>query len=190
MRVLAPAKINLHLRVGHPRAGDALHPLLFWACSIGLFDTLEFERARGRSVASSAPFDLRLAADPGDRASSMLPPDRSGNLVWRAVLALAEFVTRREIISASPASLVGGITAVLHKRIGIGAGLGGGSSDAARTLLALNKLLELGLTLDDLSTIAATLGSDVPLFLHLPSAIVRGRGEIVPPAPAPAKARW
>src|SRR5690606_28708871 len=76
------------------------------------------------------------------------------------------------------------------KRIPVGAGLGGGSSDAARTLVALNRLWDLELSLDQLQTLAANLGSDVGFFLYQPSAECIGRGEqvqpIAPPAPAAA----
>src|SRR4051794_32184017 len=93
LRVLAPAKINLDLRVGKRRPGDGFHPLLSWVSSIGLFDTLEFERARGQSVEASRAFELRIAdADRLDRATSPLPADTTGNLVYQAAVALAEFV--------------------------------------------------------------------------------------------------
>ena len=67
----------------------------------------------------------------------------------------------------------------LEKRVPVGAGLGGGSSDAAATLKALNALFELGFSASELADIGATLGSDVPFFFSTGSAEVRGRGEII-----------
>lgn len=166
MRVLAPAKINLYLRVGPPR-DDGFHPLLSWMCTVELFDTLMFERAR--------PPGLTLSCDQAD-----LTNDQS-NLVCKAAASLAEWIAR----PPARADVPGGITASLHKQIPIGAGLGGGSSDGARTLLALNRLWNLRLPHDVLSHLAARLGSDVPFFLSEPSAICTGRGEFVRPTPPP-----
>ena len=167
MRVLAPAKINLHLRVGPPR-DDGFHPLLSWMCTVKLFDTLIFERAR--------PQGLTLSCDQAD-----LTNDQT-NLVCKAAASLAEWIAR----PPARADVPGGITASLYKQIPIGAGLGGGSSDGARTLLALNHLWNLNLSHDVLSHLAAKLGSDVPFFLSEPSAICAGRGELVRPTPPPA----
>lgn len=167
MRVLAPAKINLHLRVGPPR-DDGFHPLLSWMCTVELFDTLIFERAR--------PSGLTLSCDQAD-----LTNDQT-NLVCKAAASLAEWIAR----PPARADVPGGITASLHKKIPIGAGLGGGSSDGARTLLVLNRLWNLHLPHDVLSHLAAGLGSDVPFFLSQPSAICTGRGEFVRPTPPPS----
>lgn len=76
-----------------------------------------------------------------------------------------------------------GVKMVLRKRIPAGAGLGGGSADAAATLVAVRTLLELELTDDDLLAIAAKLGSDVPFCLQGGAAWMRGRGEILEPVP-------
>lgn len=84
----------------------------------------------------------------------------------------------------------GTVGAVLEKRIPLGAGLGGGSSDAARTLDGLNALWRAGLGIDELSRLAARLGSDVPFFLRGPSSVCTGRGEIVVPVAPPQRARW
>lgn len=172
MRVQVPAKINLHLRVG-PRRDDGFHPLLSWMVTIGLFDTLIFERTRGEGIALSC-----------DRA--WVPVDE-GNLVLRAARSLVAQQARR--VEGSVIG-VGGAAIQLLKRIPVGAGLGGGSSDAARTLVGLNHLWRLGLDLSALEPLAAELGSDVVFFLHQPSADCRGRGEqvtpIAPPAPQAA----
>jgi 4-diphosphocytidyl-2-C-methyl-D-erythritol kinase len=82
---------------------------------------------------------------------------------------------------------------MLSKRIPVGAGLGGGSSDAARALVGLNRLWNAGRAADQLSGFAARFGSDVPFFVAAstfgPSAVCAGRGEIVRPSPAPAP-KW
>ncbi len=180
MRTIAPAKVNLHLRVGPPRA-DGFHPLLTWMVTIGLFDTLELERTRGQGV--------RLICDRAD-----LPAGPS-NLVCRAAMAMIERGRQRLEGSAAAAGadestpMVGGVQIRLTKRIPVGAGLGGGSSDAARTLFLLNRWWQLGWSQAQLVQQAAALGSDVPFFLHEPSAICRGRGEQVQPIASPAP-RW
>ena len=81
------------------------------------------------------------------------------------------------------------VAAVLEKRIPLGAGLGGGSSDAARTLEALNRLWQTNWPAARLSEVAGRLGSDVPFFLHGPSSVCTGRGEVVRPVPRP-RPRW
>jgi len=97
-------------------------------------------------------------------------PSDETNLVVRAVDAL-----RRKTGCQSAAQIT------LTKRIPAGAGLGGGSSDAAATLVAANKAWGLGLSGQDLADLAASLGSDVPFFLSSRPAVCSGRGEIVSP---------
>jgi 4-diphosphocytidyl-2C-methyl-D-erythritol kinase len=74
-----------------------------------------------------------------------------------------------------------GLSIALRKCIPVGAGLGGGSSDAARTLIALNRLDRASLSTARLAEMASRLGSDVPFFVHGPSSICKGRGELVTP---------
>src|SRR5262249_48328331 len=81
MRVLAPAKINLHLRVGTPR-GDGFHPVLTWMCTVGLFDTLILDQSKDGQIDLSC--DL-----PG------LPADHS-NLVTKAAVAMADSLAKKE----------------------------------------------------------------------------------------------
>jgi 4-diphosphocytidyl-2-C-methyl-D-erythritol kinase len=174
MRLLAPAKINLHLRVGEPRA-DGFHPLLTWMCTVGLFDTLDVKRT---DPAPSQAELVRLWCDLPE-----LPCD-SGNLVVRAAETFAEAVASASNAWDSRQSLVsgqGGIEIRLLKRIPVGAGLGGGSSDGARVFMALNALWGVGWKNERLAELSATLGSDLPFFFHGPSAICRGRGERVEP---------
>lgn len=99
---------------------------------------------------------------------------------------------RAETTSGSARGKQGEVTPIrtmLHKRIPMGAGLGGGSSDAARTLLGLNQLWGCERAADVLSAFAARFGSDLPFFFHGPSSICRGRGEIVMPIGKPTP-RW
>jgi 4-diphosphocytidyl-2-C-methyl-D-erythritol kinase len=168
----APAKINLHLRVG-PRASDGFHPLLSWMVACDLRDTLEFRTAGS---------GLHLTSDhPG------LPCDAT-NLVMRAAEKLAAAIGAT-VSSAAADGRSPGMQMHLVKRIPAGGGLGGGSSDAAATLIALNEIWNGGLARARLADLATELGSDVPFFLHGPSSICRGRGEIVRPVSPPA-ARW
>lgn len=207
--LLAPAKINLHLRVG-PRRADGFHPLVTWMCTVGLFDKLKLQvrplalareagseatprtsEVSGASPAAGAAGAVALECDlPG------LPCDQR-NLVVRVaeafVSALGAGAGEGEGSKADAAreksGVVGGIEVTLGKNIPVGAGLGGGSSDAARMLLGLDRLIGTGRAADDLSAFAARFGSDIPFFLQGPSAVCRGRGEQVTPLPSPA-ARW
>jgi 4-diphosphocytidyl-2-C-methyl-D-erythritol kinase len=203
MRVQAPAKINLHLRVGPLRA-DGFHPIVTWMSTVGLFDILEIDRTHGR-------FELRCDA-PG------VPCD-AGNLVVKAAAALADSVaegssagliasfkspthfTQQEMgedkrdMDRGPGNREGGamtdfgLSVALQKRIPVGAGLGGGSSDGASILLALNHLWRLNWPPQRLAEVAKTVGSDVAFFLSGPSAICRGRGEEVAQTERPA-VKW
>jgi len=98
---------------------------------------------------------------------------KRGNLVTRAAILLKES-TRYSL----------GARIELHKHIPWGVGLGGGSSNAAATLLALNELWELGLSLPELAQLASELGSDVPFFIYKGTALVEGKGEKVTPLPS------
>lgn len=160
MRLLAPAKINLHLSVGGLRR-DGFHPILSWMCRVALFDSLELRRVDKPGVS----FRCDEAGVPAD----------ARNLAYRAAAALL------------PAST--GVELTLSKLIPTGGGLGGGSSDAARVLLGMNRLLGLGRSTRQLQPIAQMLGSDVAFFLHGPSSLCAGRGEIVRPLPRP-RANW
>ena len=205
MRVPAPAKINLHLRVGPPRASDAgFHPLLTWMVTAGLFDTLTFVRHAGRasrvenatggtssSSSASSPSSI-FALTCSDPA---LPTDSAGNLVTRVATALADTLSRvgegSTARGATRARETGAVSAFLNKRIPPGAGLAGGSSDAVATLIALNRIWDLRWSREKLRAFAAQFGSDLPFFFADDgSAICTGRGEIVRPIPPPDTCRW
>jgi 4-diphosphocytidyl-2-C-methyl-D-erythritol kinase len=157
MTLLAPAKVNLTLRI-LGRRPDGYHDLESLVQKVSLYDRLTF------SDADDGVIEL-TCDDP------TLPTD-SGNLVWRAADLLRERF-------APPGR---GVRIRLEKRIPHGAGLGGGSSDAATTLLGLNSLWDLKLSREVLSDLGARLGSDIPLFLHPSPSVMTGRGEIVDPA--------
>ncbi len=162
MRILSPAKINLHLRIG-PLASDGFHPLMSWMCTTGLHDMLEFEPAQDDRI--------ELICDQAD-----IPTDPS-NLIIRAAEALRNDAGKRL-----------GARIQLRKKIPMGGGLGGGSSNAATTLLALNQVWQLGLSNARLAELSAKLGSDVPFFFHGSSSVCTGRGQhVIPIAPPAAK---
>lgn len=158
LRVTSPAKINLHLEVLGLR-GDGFHELATVMQTIDLHDVLEL------SCNGSNHFELQTDV-------SGLPTDAT-NLVLRAAEALAE---------AYPAKACG-IHFTLHKHIPIGAGLAGGSSNAAAALVGLNTLWGLGLTLRQLEPFAASLGSDVCFCLAGGTQLCFGRGECLESLP-------
>lgn len=149
----APAKINRELRVG-PRRPDGFHEIRSRFCAIDFCDRLEVEE--------SDRLELSCSGVP--------VPCGDTNLVARAARALAD---RLGIASRARIRL--------EKRVPAGAGLGGGSADAAVTLLLLSKLWSSRLRQEELSEVAARLGSDVPFFLSGGEANVAGRGERVTP---------
>ena len=155
MTIDAPAKVNLTLRV-LGRRPDGFHDIETLMAPVDLADRLEVELKDSPGIEFSC-------SDPS------LPTDGS-NLVCKAVGAFAA-ATGREF----------GVRTHLEKRIPHGAGLGGGSSDAAAVLKALNELLGAGLPTEDLEKIAASIGSDVAFFIRGVPAICRGRGERVEP---------
>jgi 4-diphosphocytidyl-2-C-methyl-D-erythritol kinase len=157
VRVLAPAKINLHLEILGQRP-DGYHAIETLMVAVDLCDELIFE--------DSADAEVRLRCD--DPNLTVGPE----NLILRAA-----FLLRKELGVALGAAIG------LAKRIPWAAGLGGGSSDAAATLAGLNELWRLGLSSDRLKDLASRLGSDVPFFFDAPAAFGVGRGEITTPAP-------
>ena len=157
MQLLAPAKINLSFQIKGRRA-DGFHEIETLMAPISLADRITIERAGDDGEIHFSCDDPSLPA--GD-----------DNLVVRA----AKLFRQR-------ANITNGITLSLEKKIPHGAGLGGGSSNAASTLLGLNELFEAGLEQRELLELAAQLGSDVPFFIFESAAICRGRGELVEPA--------
>ena len=148
----SPCKVNLILNILGKRS-DGFHELETVMQPVPLFDRLSFERAgSGITLTCNHP---------------ELPTD-SRNLVYRA----AELFLQRTGISE-------GVNIHLEKRIPLAAGLGGGSGNAAYTLLGLNQVFGSPLGLGELDALARTLGSDVPFFLQDKPALASGRGEQV-----------
>jgi len=154
--VTAPAKINLHLEVLGLRP-DGFHELAMVMQSIDLADQLV--------ISPSADGQIQLSCDRSDLTTG------GDNLIVRAAELLRSRVGLPEL----------GARMTLRKRIPIGAGLAGGSSDAAAALVGLNELWGCGLEAADLHAIAASLGSDVPYCLEGGTRLCFGRGEILEP---------
>ena len=152
----APAKINLSLRVQSKLREDGYHNVDILMASIDLYDQLDFHNSRTTTL---------LCDTPG------VPTDES-NLVIKAV---------REFEKSYGRKAKQRIT--LTKNIPHGAGLGGGSADAAITLKAINEILGTNYDMEELGTMAANLGSDVNFFLNPVISRCTGRGEIVKPVP-------
>lgn len=151
LTIKAPAKINWFLKVIGLR-GDGFHEIQSLIQKITLFDALTITPSK----------DLTLRTD------TSIPVEQ--NLVYKAAVLLKEKYGVKT-----------GAVIQLNKNIPIGAGLGGGSSDAAAALRGLNKLWSLGLSVEELCEIAEQLGSDVPFFLHGALSFVHGRGEKIIP---------
>jgi len=150
VRLAAPAKVNLHLEV-LGRRPDGYHDLVSLFQAVDFGDSLRLERS-----GADGPVTLRGMPD-------ICP---ALNLVTCAI----EVFRRR-------AGLSEGVSAAIDKRIPIGAGFGGGSSDAAAALRGLQALFGSPLSTDEVADCARSLGSDVPFFLAGPAALVEGRGE-------------
>jgi 4-diphosphocytidyl-2-C-methyl-D-erythritol kinase len=163
--VRVPAKLNLQLAVGPPRA-DGYHDLVTVFHAVSLFDQVTVEPADRDGVAVTGEFADRVPAD-------------RDNLALRAVVALRAAVRDH---GNGP----GHVHVTIAKRIPVAAGLAGGSADAAAALVACNELWGTGLSQQRLGEIGATVGSDVAFALLGGTAVGRGRGEHLTPALAPA----
>lgn len=152
----APAKLNLMLHITGRRA-DGYHNLQTLFQFLELGDELSFQLRN----------DDQLILEP-----ELQTVHFEDNLIIRAARALQQH-----------APTARGANIRLHKVLPMGGGLGGGSSDAATTLLALNQLWQLNLTLDQLADTGLTLGADVPVFVHGRAAFAEGVGEQLTPVP-------
>ena len=155
MEILAYAKLNLTFEV-LGRRSDGFHQVTTIMQTIGLADVLRIEPNPELKVYCEYP---ELCGEQ--------------NLAWRAAVELAK------VCNVEPKARI-----TIEKYIPVGMGLGGGSSDAAAALLGLNRLWDLGLSLDELAAIAAGLGSDVSFFLWGGTALARGRGEQITRLPS------
>ena len=154
MIVKAPAKINLYLEILNKRP-DGYHNIESVMHTISLFDILEFSQINEDKI--------ELVCD-----NCALPSNDKKNLVYRAAEKFKEKYNIKQ-----------GIKIKLTKNIPMGAGLGGGSSDAAATILALNKIWEVNDNIKNLETLGATLGADVPFFMSGGVAKISGIGDVV-----------
>src|SRR6266536_5112270 len=156
MQVFAPAKINLSLKI-LGRQVNGFHDLDTLIAPISLYDEIRIDKGgagKGIEFRCDDP-----SVPPGD-----------DNLVVRAARAFFETTELKPAVCVE-----------LQKKIPHGACLGGGSSDAASMLLALNELFETNLPREALSKIAETIGSDIPFFIFQSAAVCKGRGELVTP---------
>jgi 4-diphosphocytidyl-2-C-methyl-D-erythritol kinase len=156
----SPAKINLCLSVLGKRP-DGYHDVEMLMQMVGLCDEV---------TVALAPGGISVICDAGS------VPSGEGNTAWKAAAEILRISGKNS-----------GLTIAIKKNIPVAAGLGGGSGNAAAVLAAANRLLGAGLNADRLSEIGARIGMDVPFFLSGPTALARGRGEIVtslPPLPS------
>ena len=149
LKFSAPAKINLHLQVTSKR-NDGYHNLITLFQMVSLYDDIYMEKIRNNEIIVEGDFDCSL----------------NDNLIYRAAKWLSKLCY-----------IKGGVLIRCSKNIPTGAGLGGGSSDAATVLLGLSSLLEIKISKRALQRGALSLGSDVPFFLGTTTAIATGRGE-------------
>ncbi len=158
LTLLAPAKINLCLRVLSKRP-DGYHEVEMIMQAVGLFDRITVRLTPGGITA---------------RCGARGVPEGESNIAWRAAKAVVDRAGGNR-----------GVSIEIGKNIPVAAGLGGGSSDAAAVLVACNRLLGLDLRREELAAIGTGLGMDVPFFLYGPTALARGRGEVLEPLPPP-----
>ncbi len=158
IRVTTPAKVNYFLRVLGRRT-DGYHELETLFQAVGIYDRITFTK-------SGSPSELRVPNRP-----ELETPE---NLIIWAIDKLSAIVGKPLFVNVT-----------LEKGIPVGGGLGGGSSDAAAALVALNELYDLKLSRETLHSTACELGADVPFFLHGGAAIGEGIGERLTDTPLP-----
>ena len=162
----APGKINVCLRVG-PVRDDGYHDVATIFQAVSLVEEVTASESESFSVSFTGPID-----------TSALTVDES-NLVLRAARAVA-----------AESGYTGGADIQVIKRVPIAGGMGGGSADAAATLVAVDALWGTNLGMPRLAEIAATLGADVPFALHGGTALGVGRGDVLSPVLAKATFHW
>ncbi len=163
--VRVPAKVNLELLVGSPRA-DGFHPLATVYQAVSLYDDVTVEESDRWSVTVDGPY------------AGGVPTDGS-NLALRAARRLA-----------ATAGVLDPVAVTIHKDIPVAGGMAGGSADAAAALVACDQFWQLGLEKSALEMEAAELGSDVPFLVRGGTAIGSGRGELLAPALARGTFHW
>jgi len=163
----APAKLNLFLHIIGQR-NDGYHQLQTMFQFLDHSDTLDIKLTEGLNIELLTPIEGVLNED---------------NLIVRAALLLQRYIVENKILEKSPnnAKEKLGAQIKITKILPMGGGLGGGSSNAATILLALNVLWQANLTLSELSHLGLSLGADVPIFIHGFSAFAEGVGEELTP---------
>lgn len=169
VRVRVPAKINLALKVGAPRA-DGYHPLATVYQAVSVYDEVQ------AVWADPDEFDVVVSGEGAD----LVPVDDS-NLAVRAAKLLARTHAPNDSLGASLS---------IKKSIPVAGGLAGGSANGAAALLACAVLWDLDITAEEMRALAAELGSDVPFALLGGTAVGSGRGEEVAPALAQGNYHW
>ncbi len=157
--IKAPAKINLSLDVLHKRP-DGYHEVEMVMTTIDLADRIEMSLLEKDSIKINS--------------QNRFVPDDQRNLAYQAARLLKDRFNVKK-----------GVSITIEKTIPVAAGLAGGSSDAAATLRGLNKLWQLGLSIDELATLGAEIGSDVSFCVYGGTALATGRGEVIKQLPAP-----
>jgi 4-diphosphocytidyl-2-C-methyl-D-erythritol kinase len=184
--VRVPAKLNLQLAVG-PRRADGYHDLVTVFHAIELFDEVAVE-SLDAPTGQKTKVELSVTGEGADS----VPTDGS-NLAVRAVAELAnrgfDMLAGEDAITFAAAAMRG-VRIDIRKRIPVAAGLAGGSADAAGALVAANELWGGQLSTEQLATIGASLGSDVPFALLGGTVVGRGRGELLTPALVKPTARY
>jgi 4-diphosphocytidyl-2-C-methyl-D-erythritol kinase len=163
IRLLAPAKLNLHLEVLKLRH-DGYHEVETVLQAIDLQDRIQVTM-RGPRRGGQPEVEVLM------RPAGVVPEDTQ-NLCWQAAALFCQRL-----------GVSGQIQVEVDKEIPVGAGLGGGSSDAMAVLVACNRLFDSGLDLDELAAMGAELGSDVPFFARGGTQLARGRGTDLTPLP-------
>ena len=172
---LSPAKINLFLHITGKRA-DGYHNLqtvfrlLNWGDCLhfSVADDAVMQTANSESDANTLCHQLLILA-----GAESITADIEDNLIFKAARALLAFAIQSDALPKQLAQ----VTVVLDKHLPMGAGLGGGSSNAATTMLVLNELWQLNFTCDELIKVGAKVGADVPIFIFGQDAIAMGIGE-------------
>lgn len=180
----SPAKINLFLHITGKRA-DGYHNLQTVFRLIDFYDDMQF-RIDDRPQ-SLAKIDFNNTAPLQLITHNHITQNSADNLVIKAGQALYDFVMGKQVLTTEKLAHLPFITIHLQKNIPMGAGLGGGSSNAATTLLALNQLWHLQLDNPTLQQIGVKLGADVPIFIYGQDAIAESIGEILTPIELPVQ---
>ncbi|WP_019520591.1 4-(cytidine 5'-diphospho)-2-C-methyl-D-erythritol kinase [Faucicola boevrei] len=185
---LSPAKINLFLHITNKR-DDGYHNLQSVFRLINLYDTLTFRQTSQQISANFSPDNLPidLSIQQQNGSTQAITKNLSDNLIARASLALLEFARNQQKLSIEQISQLPMIDIQLNKKLPMGAGLGGGSSNCATTLTTLNELWQLHFSQHELIQIGASLGADVPIFVFGQDVIAEGIGERLTPIELPSQ---